>query len=60
MDSFAQRSVIVIDGREAYQIKRRAVWLCDAGSVRFVPQTIDINIWRAMSTTRGGETVTSQ
>jgi prepilin-type N-terminal cleavage/methylation domain-containing protein/prepilin-type processing-associated H-X9-DG protein len=30
------------------------VALCD-GSVRFVSQTIDINIWRGLSTTRGGE-----
>lgn len=27
------------------------------GSVRFISQTIDINIWRALSTTRGGEVV---
>jgi prepilin-type N-terminal cleavage/methylation domain-containing protein/prepilin-type processing-associated H-X9-DG protein len=32
------------------------VLLCD-GSVRFVQQNIDINIWRALSTTRGGEVI---
>jgi len=30
--------------------------MCD-GSVRFVPNTVDINIWRAISTSQGGETV---
>jgi prepilin-type processing-associated H-X9-DG protein len=29
--------------------------MCD-GSVRFVPNTIDINVWRALSTARGQET----
>lgn len=29
------------------------------GSVRFVQQSIDINIWRAMSTSRGGEVVSN-
>ena len=29
------------------------------GSVRFVQQSIDINIWRAVSTTRGGEVTTN-
>jgi prepilin-type N-terminal cleavage/methylation domain-containing protein len=29
------------------------------GSVRFVQQSIDINIWRATSTTRGGEVITN-
>jgi prepilin-type N-terminal cleavage/methylation domain-containing protein len=29
------------------------------GSVRFVQQSIDINIWRATSTTRGGEVTTN-
>ena len=33
--------------------------MCD-GSVRFVPNAIDINIWRALSTTRGGEVISSQ
>jgi prepilin-type N-terminal cleavage/methylation domain-containing protein len=28
------------------------------GSVRFVQQSIDINVWRALSTTHGGETTT--
>jgi prepilin-type N-terminal cleavage/methylation domain-containing protein/prepilin-type processing-associated H-X9-DG protein len=32
------------------------VVLCD-GSVRFVSQTIDINVWRGLSTTHGGETL---
>jgi prepilin-type N-terminal cleavage/methylation domain-containing protein/prepilin-type processing-associated H-X9-DG protein len=32
------------------------VAMCD-GSVRFVPNTVDINIWRAISTSQGGETV---
>jgi prepilin-type N-terminal cleavage/methylation domain-containing protein/prepilin-type processing-associated H-X9-DG protein len=32
------------------------VALCD-GSVRFVSQAIDINVWRALSTTRGGEVI---
>jgi prepilin-type N-terminal cleavage/methylation domain-containing protein/prepilin-type processing-associated H-X9-DG protein len=32
------------------------VALCD-GSVRFVSQGIDINVWRGLSTTRGGETI---
>jgi prepilin-type N-terminal cleavage/methylation domain-containing protein/prepilin-type processing-associated H-X9-DG protein len=31
------------------------VAMCD-GSVRFVPNTIDINVWRALSTSQGGET----
>ncbi len=30
--------------------------MCD-GSVRFVPTVIDLDIWRAMSTSKGGETV---
>jgi hypothetical protein len=29
------------------------------GSVRFVPNSIDINVWRAMSTTQGGEVQTN-
>ena len=29
------------------------------GSVRFVPQSIDINVWRAMSTSRGGEVISN-
>jgi prepilin-type N-terminal cleavage/methylation domain-containing protein/prepilin-type processing-associated H-X9-DG protein len=29
------------------------------GSVRFVPNSIDINVWRAMSTTQGGEAITN-
>jgi prepilin-type N-terminal cleavage/methylation domain-containing protein/prepilin-type processing-associated H-X9-DG protein len=33
------------------------VLLCD-GSARFVRQTVSINIWRAVSTTRGGEAET--
>jgi type II secretory pathway pseudopilin PulG len=32
------------------------VALCDA-SVRFVKDSIDIKVWRALSTTRGGETI---
>lgn len=32
------------------------VTLCD-GSSRFVAQTIDINIWRALSTSQGGEVI---
>jgi prepilin-type N-terminal cleavage/methylation domain-containing protein/prepilin-type processing-associated H-X9-DG protein len=32
------------------------VCLCD-GSVRFVTQSIDIGVWRALSTTQGGETI---
>ncbi len=33
--------------------------MCD-GSVDFFSENIDINVWRAMSTSQGGETVTSQ
>jgi prepilin-type N-terminal cleavage/methylation domain-containing protein len=29
------------------------------GSVRFVPQSLDINVWRALSTSRGGEVVSN-
>jgi prepilin-type N-terminal cleavage/methylation domain-containing protein/prepilin-type processing-associated H-X9-DG protein len=32
------------------------VAMCD-GSVRFVNQTININVWRGLSTTRGGEVI---
>jgi prepilin-type N-terminal cleavage/methylation domain-containing protein/prepilin-type processing-associated H-X9-DG protein len=32
------------------------VCMCD-GSVRFVSQTININVWRGLSTTRGGEVI---
>jgi prepilin-type N-terminal cleavage/methylation domain-containing protein/prepilin-type processing-associated H-X9-DG protein len=32
------------------------VAMCD-GSVRFIPNSIDINVWRAMSSARGGEVV---
>ena len=34
------------------------VTLCD-GSVRFIKNTINLNIWRALSTTKGGEVVSS-
>ena len=34
------------------------VVLCD-GSARFVQQNISINVWRATSTTRGGEAGTA-
>ena len=30
------------------------------GSIRYVPNQIDIAVWRAMSTTRGGETMTQE
>ena len=31
---------------------------CD-GSVKFIKDTININIWRALSTTQGGEVISS-
>ncbi|MFO0906212.1 MAG: DUF1559 domain-containing protein [Pirellulales bacterium] len=34
------------------------VTFCDA-STRFIPQTVDINIWRALSTSQGSEVVTN-
>ncbi|MFO0953920.1 MAG: DUF1559 domain-containing protein [Isosphaeraceae bacterium] len=34
------------------------VTLCD-GSVKFIKNTINLNIWRALSTTRGGEVVSA-
>ena len=46
-------------GARSLHINGVNVAMCD-GSGRFVPNTININVWRALSTSQGGEVISEQ